>query len=92
MGMMKSFATLSSLLAQTGFEFGPVFLPTTGAQDIAQGQHRIDMLFGPVHTGSLQACLDHQFVATLHHAASDRPTLRLKERILHLRFAFFQVG
>lgn len=91
MGAVDSTAALLSLLAQPGFDLGPVFPPATRAQDIADGQHGIDMFFCPVHACPFQACLYHQLVTTLHHATANRPTLCLKERVLHLDFAFFQV-
>ena len=79
---VNGFAALVGLLAQTSFDGGPVLLPTTGAEDIAQGQHGIDMLLCPVHACPFQAYVDDQFVAALHHATADGPTLSLKERIL----------
>ena len=91
MGLMHRSAPLTRMLTQSTFDLGPVFLPATGAQDIAQGEQGIDMFFGPVHAWAFQAGMHHQFVATLHHATADRPTLRLKEWILQLGFAFFQV-
>lgn len=92
MGLMHMAAALVGLLAQSGFDPGPVFLPAMGAQDIAQGEHGIDMRLGPMHPCAFQAGMHHQLVAALHHAAANWPTLCLKERVLHLCFPFFQVS
>jgi hypothetical protein len=92
MHLMQSCVSLAGLLAQSGFDLGPVLLPTSRTEYIAQGQHGIDMFFCPVHAWAFQACVHDQFVATLHHATPNRPTLGLKEWVLHLGFSFFQVS
>ena len=92
MGLMQDSTTLASLVAQSGFDPGPVLLPTTRTKNIAKRQHGVDMLFCPVHAWAFQAGLDDQLVTTLHHATADRPALRLKERVLHLGFPFFQIS
>ena len=74
------------------FDLRPLFFPAVGADDIANGQHGIDMVFCPMHPRTFQACFDHQLIATFHDATSNGPTLRLKLWVLHLLFAFFQVG
>ena len=89
---MDLLSTLSGELAQSVFNFRPIFSPTTGTEDIANGEHGIDIGFCPVHTGAFEASLDHEFVATLDNAAAKGPTLCLKEGILDLLFSFFEVS
>jgi len=91
MSALEESAFLVGVLRQASFDLGPVFAPATGAQDIADGQHGIDMFFCPVHACALQADLHYQLVTTLHHATANRPPLGLKERVLYLGCAFFQV-
>lgn len=74
-----------------GLDLGPVFLPATTAYDIAESQHRIDMLLGLMHPGAFQAHFHHQLVAAFHDPTPDRPALRLELWVLQLVFPFFQV-
>ena len=49
------------------------------------------MLFCPMHARALQACFDHQLVATFHDPAANRPALGLEKGVLHLVSAFLQI-
>ena len=72
--------------------FRPLLIPTVTTNDIAQGQHGIDMLSFPVHASAFQTSFDYQFIGTFHHPTPDGPILPLIVWILHLRFSLFQVG
>jgi hypothetical protein len=90
MFLVEPNASLVVLLAELAFDLGPLFSPASRAEDIAQGQHGIDMLVRPMHARTFQACLHHQLVAAFDNAAANGPTLGLKDRILHLGCCFFK--
>ena len=77
-----------ALLALVGIDLSASFRPTIVADRIAQGQHRVDVGSCPVHAGPFQSCLHCDLVRALHCPTSDRPTMGLVGRILHLCFPF----
>lgn len=70
----------------------PDLLPVLIADDVAQGQHGIDMRSLPMHAHPFESCFHHQLVSALHDARSNGPTRLLIGRILHVRLPFLQVS
>ena len=89
---MNGFASLAGMLAQPDFDLGPVFPPATGADDVAESEHGIDISLSPMHASSFQASLDDELIAAFHCAAADGPALGLEEGILDLVLAFLEIG
>ena len=77
---------LQLLLADPCLDLRPLFLPAIGTDDVSQGQHRVDMAFGPMHSSAFQSSFDHQLVAALDESTPDRPALRLKYWIMESPF------
>ena len=86
--LVNFLAALGSLVAYLGFNSRPFLLPAIASQDIAEGQHRIDVFIGPMHPRPFQAGFHLQFIAAFNDSTPDGPALRLKERVLHLGLAF----
>ena len=63
------------LREEAGLDVRPFLLPAVITEEVAQGEHGVDVLTLPVHAGAFEARLDHQFVGALDHAAADGPAL-----------------
>jgi hypothetical protein len=55
---------------------GPRLVPAVGADDGAQGQHRVDAAGRPVYAAALEADLDDDLVGDPGEAAGDRVASR----------------
>jgi hypothetical protein len=80
------------LLPELSGDFGPVFLPAVITDQVAQGDHRVDVLGRPAHAGPFQAGINDHFVPTLDRTGANGQALRLKGGILHVGFAFLEIG
>ena len=70
----------------------PFLLPTVVAEEVAQGEHGVDVATLPMHAGALEPGFDDQLVGTLDHAAADGPALLAEAGILQLCLALLEVG
>lgn len=62
---------LGKLLLLEEHNLLPTLLPATIADEIAQGQHRAEVLLGSAHPGPLRATLHHDLVPTLGTTRTD---------------------
>ena len=77
---------------EAGLDVGPFLLPAVITEEVAQGEHGVDVTTLPVHAGALEPRLDDQLVGTLDHAAADGPALLAEAGILQLCLALLEVG
>src|SRR5437764_15089750 len=75
---------LVRLIVQVLPECWPDRLPLPVVDNRSQGQHRRDILAGPMHASPLETLLDHKLVGTLHRTAPNRIPLVLKGGIGNL--------
>ena len=76
------------LLLSISGELLPAFVPAVISMEIAQGEHGVDMMFSPAHTGSFEALVDDVFMTALYPAGADRialiPKVGIVDHILPL--------
>ena len=77
---------------ELGVNLGPFLCPTVITDEVAQGQHGVDMRAQPVHAGALEPRFDDRLVGAFDHAAADGPALLDERRVLELRLPFGQIG
>lgn len=62
-------AVLLALVAESLGDLRPRLRPTVAADDVSQGQQRIDMAARPMHVTAFEVRFHHQLVAALHSPA-----------------------
>lgn len=90
--LTASLQTLEATSAPRGPDDMPILGPSLTAQGGPQRQHGIDLLAIPMHPGSFEASLHHEFVAAFRDARSNRPAISLIVRILHLFFTLAKIS
>lgn len=79
---MKSHS-LSALLSLICDDAGPFGRPASIGNEIAQGEHRIEVALSPTHASLLEAALDDMFMAAFDCARADGKTMPLKVRVIY---------
>jgi hypothetical protein len=60
----------------------PTGIPAVVADQVSQGEHRVEMMLCPAHAGAFQPSLHHALVATLNAAGTDGITTTAEVRIV----------
>jgi hypothetical protein len=71
---------------------GPFLRPTIITDEVAQGEHRVDMRALPVHASAFEPRFDDRLVGAFDHAAADGPALLDKLWVLELRLPLREIG